>query len=130
MSMAIKSPLPADGAPSTGHPTLDILTTALGLHLMLDPAVVDLICWSWLENAVPTSVTPPTFPQHLIALVHRLLHDTHQCDLGIFAIPCQTGKEVSYSYHFRFFPDRSDLGIVSNLIEARPETLGILEKMR
>ena len=109
--------LPEDGAPTTGYPILDLLTTALGMHLFVDPAVVDALCVHWIANAVPTQQVAPTATQELTSLINRIVRDTHVQDVGLVIVPTQRNERMEFIYHIRFFADRSDLGIVGSVLE-------------
>lgn len=78
----------AVAAPTTGHAGFDLLVTALGVHLFVDPDAVDALVVYWMSTTTGgvRDATPTTAYG---ALLRRLALGTRQCELSLFLLPLQ-----------------------------------------
>ena len=104
--------MPADGAPSTGHWRLDMLTTGLAFRLFVHPESSTTMMRYWLSCASPTPDKPPPLPA-MHTLLNHLVRDTHQGDVEFYAI--------RHAMVLKLFAKRGEwTGFTTDSIKKRP----------
>src|SRR5687768_18571021 len=82
-----------DGAPTTGDWVLDVLTTALGLHVFIDPAAVVELTGYWVAVHVHQPYRPAAH-KSFGDLLRLIATETAGCDLSLWAVPHQPSYDA------------------------------------
>jgi len=83
--------------PTTGHVGLDHLTTALALHLFVDPSAADALATYWVATSVggPRNVAPTV---SFGIVLRRLARGTAKCELSLFLVPQQRSSSAPLEF--------------------------------
>src|SRR5688500_4716115 len=102
-----------DGAPTTGDWVLDVLTTALGLHVFIDPAAVVELTGYWVAVHVHQPYRPAAH-KSFGDLLRLIATETAGCDLSLWAVPHQPSYDAPREdwTAVKFFLVHSELAVL------------------